>query len=308
MATMTASPSPWAADDLSRVAVKNTFVHLPDDTEDDESGRCRRRRLSVPASIRLAGIVAGETPVDLEASTYAGTSADATLAAEKESASLASTAANTPVASPRQPTKQSWADMLDVSPLPPDPDPSPQPESRGLARTRLSARAASWRPAGGDGAEQLVDHQVALVMEQLQATLARDGATVKIEIHGADMGQRCLVLWIRSEDAWMREGLLAAAKQALLDVGQSDKVFVLGHQGRPFTPQTHGFSGMLATVEEKTHACWALFKEGHCRRGAACLWHHPTVAYPVNVVVVQQTESLVIHSHGITTTGLCGGG
>lgn len=283
MAAMTTGS--FAADDSALVAVKNTFIHFQEDSEnEEESPRSQRRRLSVPPSVRLAGIVARKASTESEVSTIADSSSDESIAGDKESASPASTAANTPMVSPRQ-RKVNWADMEESWPLPPDPPPQSQCRVRSPVRTRLNAKAARWQPSAREGEQQLITRQVGHVMEQLQATLDFGVAPVKIEIHGAEMGQCCVVLWIRPADSWMTESLLIAAKEALLRVGQSDKVFVLGYQGRPFTPQMHGFSAMLTTVEEKTQACWELFKKGFCCRGTACRWQHPAMAYPVNVAV-----------------------
>jgi hypothetical protein len=128
--------------------------------------------------------------------------------------------------------------------------------------------------------------QVAGLMEQLQATFNCGSRPVKVEVLGGERAQCCVVLRIRPEDSWLAESLLTAAREALLRISANDSgVYVLGFNGRPFAPQPGGFSGILAKVRDGSQACWEMYKQGACSRGASCRWQHPAVGFPVNVLV-----------------------
>jgi len=166
---------------------------------------------------------------------------------------------------------------------------------RDRPQKQLNANAAVWTPAAAaaHGALPAVDPlaraltaQVASLMEQLQVTFNCGSAKVKVEVVGGELSPCCVVMWIRPGDSWLTESLLTAAREALLRISsERSGVYVLGFNGRPFTPQPNGFSGILAKMDDRTQACWEMYKQGSCGRGAACRWQHPTVGFPVNVLV-----------------------
>jgi len=164
----------------------------------------------------------------------------------------------------------------------------------------MNANAAAWHPAdvvqfaevaqcappAVDLEARALTAQVAGLMEQLQETFNCGPSPVKVEVLGGELSQCCVVMWIRPEDSWLTESLLTAAKEALLRISsERSGVYVLGFNGRPFTPQPNGFSGILAKMEDRSQACWEMYKQGACGRGAACRWQHPSVGFPVNVLV-----------------------
>mmetsp|Transcript_44339 Transcript_44339/g.119387 ORF Transcript_44339/g.119387 Transcript_44339/m.119387 type:complete len:317 (-) Transcript_44339:104-1054(-) len=289
---------------LPSLAVKNTFIHI--DTA-EEGALPPRRRLSVPPSARLAGRPrGGSSPssklslqpaldTDSEASTLSAASPRGSAGEDSASPSCAdSVASSTPLASPR---RQCWADETEDAGLlaPPPPPPVCARPRRDRPQKQLNANAAVWTPAAAaaHGALPAVDPlaraltaQVASLMEQLQVTFNCGSAKVKVEVVGGELSPCCVVMWIRPGDSWLTESLLTAAREALLRISsERSGVYVLGFNGRPFTPQPNGFSGILAKMDDRTQACWEMYKQGSCGRGAACRWQHPTVGFPVNVLV-----------------------
>lgn len=268
------------------IRVKNTFIHL-DEAEDDDRQPVLCRRVTLPASSRLA--FGRKSSIESDTSTRGS------------EASAGSSPDISPMVSPRQQSKR-WADITDDdSPRaagqavpPPPPPPQPIAVASSPTRTRLNAKAAAFQPELASRSAVTVPDkeaaamraQVSAVMEQLQATFDCCGKAIKINVLAGDTSQIRVVLWVSAEDEWQTESLLAATKEALLRApSERTATYVLGYLERPFAPQPSGFSGVLAKMEDKSRACWETYKKGFCCKGSACRFRHPTRPVPISVVV-----------------------
>jgi hypothetical protein len=97
--------------------------------------------------------------------------------------------------------------------------------------------------------------------------------------------------------AWMQHEDIASGRQQALERIQknliksaenSESVYVLGYQSRPFTHTEFGCAAVLGGMHDETKACWDVYTKGYCRRERAsqtCRWQHPSPQVPVHIEV-----------------------
>jgi len=92
-------------------------------------------------------------------------------------------------------------------------------------------------------------------------------------------------IYVRDDDACLKEHFLNHAKKTLVDaIQQSSTVYLMG-TAAPFLTKSCGFVATLSEMVDRNQACWDVYMQGSCRRECSCRWLHPQCSLPVNVVL-----------------------
>lgn len=283
-----------------KVLTKNTFIEMRPVQEERRCG-------SVPASSRLAGLglqdrceVSAKTSPRLsvgasceDGSTEAGTDS-ASAASDEDLASMALASASMPAmgsadqASDAKAALASWlpgifsGENSDIAGGCPPPPPH---------RGKLSSRAKAWTPLvpATPGGARPVDgrfrYQCGFVADYVKVALTANACAVSAEAVEGPHGW-AIKVHVRAKDLCHKEWLLLQAKEALLRAAErSDNVYVMGYRARPFVSTLPGFDAKLGAMVDTDKACWDVFAQGYCGRGASCRWQHPEQTATLNVMV-----------------------
>lgn len=96
-----------------------------------------------------------------------------------------------------------------------------------------------------------------------------------------------VVAWMRRQESGgrARDQVLKYAKDALMrSAAQSESVYVIGYNNRPFTMTENGFAAQLGGMFDENKACWDMFTKGHCRQ-RDCHRQHPACLLPIHVEI-----------------------
>lgn len=240
--------------------VKNTFID-----ESSPSAHSDRRCASLPPSLRLTEgrdtKILSERYGDWEVST------DAQTEASEEEIAWSSDAESLSVAAVHTSASQAVS----------------------MQRAALSSKARAWVPGAPVEVSPACKfrQEATDVVFSMKARVQCSGVQVNAEAVFEGCGWTVTVT-VKPQDSWCNEQLLTLAKEALLVAAeQSTCVYVLGHKASAFSASSSclGFSGTLGFMEDESKACWDLYCNGSCARGAQCRWQHPSYTWSVNMVI-----------------------
>jgi len=172
------------------------------------------------------------------------------------------------------------------------------------ARARSSRQLASRNGAGGhlrpsSHAAALLPQDVSVdrptpkhvaqfevVMQSMKKTVEDLMHVVAVEL-SQHAGGWSFIVRPHADSDLPTDRFLTIAKEALLEAAtQAQCMFILGYcSAKPFAMRPQGFEATLGLMENKSVACWHLFKKGFCRHGESCNKQHPALQMPVRILI-----------------------